>query len=150
MYADKNLKPIPDTAPYVGEDGVKHPGSFPKSSIPGLHKVTLTDPPSGSNIVVTGFFINASYEQVWTSREKTEQELLDELHAARGVLAVQAQTKIEETDLVALRCVKAGVPFTEAWLNYVAALRAVVRGESETVPNPPMDESGNVIYPAGS
>lgn len=150
MYADKKMIPIKDTAPYVDAAGTKYPGNFPKSKISGLFKVKETAPPVDSNLVVTGFTINSNYEQVWTTREKTEQELMDDINIERGATVAEAKIKLEWTDTVALRCVKAGVPFTEIWDAYVDSLRLVIRGDSSELPVPPMDESGNIAYPPGS
>lgn len=39
----------------------------------------------------------------------------------------QAQTALEYTDLIALRCWKAEVPYPKDWQTYTAELRAIVR-----------------------
>lgn len=150
MFTDKNLLPIHDLASYVDEKGTKYPGNFPKTKISGLFKVKEVPPPTDSNLVVTGFTINSKYEQVWTTREKTEQEIIDGINIAHSELVLAAKTKLEWTDVVALRCVKAGVPFTTPWAEYVVALREIAKGDVSTLPAPPMDESGNIAYPLGS
>jgi len=41
-----------------------------------------------------------------------------------------AQVKLNKTDLVALRCVKAGIEFPQDWKDYTAALRYIVGSET--------------------
>lgn len=61
-------------------------------------------------------------------------------------LLMQAQNALARTDLVALRCIKAGVVFPAAWLSYTTALRNIANGTdttSTTIPAQP-------AYPAGT
>jgi hypothetical protein len=58
----------------------------------------------------------------------------------------QAQAALDASDMVALRCFKAGVAFPSEWLSYVSALRAVVRATSgdptQALPTRPAYPSG--------
>ncbi len=57
----------------------------------------------------------------------------------------QAQAALDKTDLVALRCFKAGVAFSPAWQSYTAALRAIASGAdtaSTSLPSQPAYPSG--------
>lgn len=59
---------------------------------------------------------------------------------------VQAQVALDASDMVALRCFKAGVAFPSDWLTYVNALRVVVRTSSgdptQALPTRPAYPSG--------
>ena len=55
-----------------------------------------------------------------------------------------AKKALEKTDIVYLRCAKAGVEFNQAWMDYTTLLRAVVKGQSEILPEEPEN------YPPGS
>lgn len=60
-------------------------------------------------------------------------------------LQAQAQAALDKTDLVALRCFKAGVAFSPAWQSYTAALRAIASGAdtaSTGLPSQPACPSG--------
>ncbi|MDD3030327.1 MAG: hypothetical protein PHS57_08675 [Alphaproteobacteria bacterium] len=58
---------------------------------------------------------------------------------------------LDATDVVANRCFKAGVPFTQDWIDYVAALRrSFAATEVIELPSPPLNEDGSVAYPPGS
>lgn len=151
LYTDSTKKPINPGDSYVAADGTQYPANFPKSEIPGLIAVTETARPSDESLVVTGFVIDESNTQVWSTRPKTEEELAQEVDAALSVRRGDALTKLTDTDLVALRCVKAGVAFPQEWLDYVNALRAV--RSSPTIldlPEPPKNPDGSVAYPAGT
>lgn len=62
----------------------------------------------------------------------------------RQDLVRQAQAALDRTDMVAIRCIKAGVNFPETWQNYTAQLRAFVNGVGDSLPIQP-DE-----YPEGT
>lgn len=140
MYTDLEMKIIlQDNDPYRDADGNKYPGNFPKEEIDSLIKVIETPRPSGENLVVTGFSIidkNGEPTQVWNTREKTDQEKVLELKQ-------KAMVALNESDMVALRCFKAGVEFGEDWKEYVYNLRAVYNGFSGYMPEKPE-------YPKGS
>ena len=51
----------------------------------------------------------------------------------------QAQTALNQTNEIVLEKLEAGEPVPETWLDYRTALRAVLRGESLTLPTPPSD-----------
>lgn len=51
---------------------------------------------------------------------------------------VQARIALEQSDLVGLRCFKAGVKFPKEWRDYEVSLRAVVRGERADLPQVPV------------
>ena len=74
-----------------------------------------------------------------------------EVEAALAGLAWQqyqagAQTALDASDLVAIRCVKAGVPFPAEWQTYCNALRAIMRAPSgdptQALPSKPEYPSG--------
>jgi hypothetical protein len=58
----------------------------------------------------------------------------------------QAQLALDKSDLVAMRCFKAGIAFPTAWQSYVIALRAIVSastGTASTLPTQPSYPVGN-------
>ncbi|MBS1170014.1 MAG: hypothetical protein H6R01_932 [Burkholderiaceae bacterium] len=59
----------------------------------------------------------------------------------------QAQAALDATDMVALRCFKAGVAFPDAWGGYVETLRAIVRADSG---DPAQSLPAQPDYPAGT
>jgi hypothetical protein len=66
--------------------------------------------------------------------------------SAHDVLIGQAKAALISTDMVSLRCFKAGVIFPTDWQTYVTALRAITNGldtVSIRLPTPP-------AYPAGT
>jgi len=65
---------------------------------------------------------------------------------ALSQLAIDAQAALLETDMVALRCFKAGVPFPVGWQNHTAALRNIVNGTDTTSTALPVKPT----YPAGT
>ncbi len=134
MYTNKNLEVINDNAAYIDSEGIKYPRNYPKSAIAELHKVTEVDQPTDE--IVEGFCIDETYTQVWNTRVKTEDELSDELKG-------QALQALYTSDMVAVRCIKAGVVFPTEWQIYVTDLRDVVSGVSTTLPTQPE-------YPAGT
>ncbi|MFH1158909.1 MAG: hypothetical protein V1721_08575 [Pseudomonadota bacterium] len=130
MYTDSTLQLIYDQQQYVGENGTQYPANYPKDEILGLFPVTETPQPTGSFIVVTGFTINAQHVQVWQTRDKTVEELSGELKG-------QALSALAKSDLVAIRCIKAGTLFPADWWEYVTALRAIMNGAAEPLPAQP-------------
>jgi hypothetical protein len=58
--------------------------------------------------------------------------------------AVLARAALTASDMVALRCMKAGVVYPAAWLSYVRTLRAIVAG-TQTGPLP-----AQPAYPSGT
>ena len=87
---------------------------------------------------------------VWEDeREKPSWEELCAAHAGiesknqKEVMRVAAQTALDKSDLVALRCFKNGVPFPAEWATYCAALRAIVVSGVGPLPVQP-------AYPEGS
>lgn len=60
----------------------------------------------------------------------------------RKILTIEAKALLEKSDMVALRCWKAGIQFPQSWIDYVSALRLVINGEGE-IPETPN-------YPEGS
>lgn len=58
-----------------------------------------------------------------------------------------AQAALDKTDIVALRCFKAGVTFPTAWITYTAALRALVATPASD-PTQPLPT--RPAYPAGT
>lgn len=57
-----------------------------------------------------------------------------------------AQIALTKSDLVAMRCFKAGVAYPSAWQNYTDALRAIINGTDTTSTVLPSIPS----YPAGT
>ena len=130
MYTDSTLQPIYDHQQYTSENGTQYPANYPKAEIRGLFLVTETPRPDDPYLVVTGFTINSQRIQVWQTREKTEEEHFGELKS-------QAITALTKSDLVAIRCIKTGIPFPATWQEYVTKLRAVVNGAAITIPEQP-------------
>lgn len=52
--------------------------------------------------------------------------------------AFLAKQMLEENDYIAIRCVKAGVPYPAEWNEYDEALRDIVRSGAGTLPLPPL------------
>jgi hypothetical protein len=48
-----------------------------------------------------------------------------------------AQTLLDETDMVAIRCSKAGVEFPTEWRSYVTELRNIIRTGTGNIPTKP-------------
>lgn len=131
MYTDDTLTPISDNAPYISADGTKYPPNFPKSEIPGLYYVTETvKPVDTESEIVTGFIIDEELVQIWQTRPRTEEELII-------LIKEQAYDELAKSDMTALRCVKAGVPFPTAWQEYVASLRDIFQTGIGPLPEPP-------------
>ena len=59
-----------------------------------------------------------------------------------AALKTQALATLKKTDDVATRCFKAGVEFPADWQACVQQLRAVMRGESNTIPTLPAYSAG--------
>lgn len=130
MYTNKNLEVINDNAAYIDSEGVKYPRNFPKSEITELYQVTETDRPTDTELIVEGFSIDETYTQVWNTRVKTAEEFSNELRD-------QALQALNVSDMVAIRCIKAGVSFPLEWQEYVGDLRDVVNDISTTLPIKP-------------
>lgn len=131
MYTDETLNPIADNAPYVGADGTKYPANFPKGEIPDLHPVTETPRPADTDTeVVTGFIIDENFMQAWQVRERTEEE-------KTNLLKDRAYDALIQSDITALRCVKAGIAFPAAWQEYVASLREIFQTGIGSLPEQP-------------
>ena len=131
MYTDETLIPIADNAPYVGLDGTKYPANFPKGEIPDLHPVTETPRSSDTDTtLVTGFTIDENFVQVWQTRERTEEE-------KTSLLKDRAFDALIQSDITALRCVKAGIAFPVAWQEYVAELREIFQTGVGSLPEQP-------------
>lgn len=56
-----------------------------------------------------------------------------------------AQMALDRSDMTALRCFKANIPFPNAWQNYVTTLRAIVSGSLT-----PTDLPVQPAYPNGT
>lgn len=131
MYTDESLMPIADNAPYVGADGTKYPANFPKDEIPDLYPVAEIQRPSDTDAaVVTGFIIDENFVQVWQARERTEEE-------KANLLKDRAYEALIQSDITALRCVKAGIAFPIAWQEYVASLRDIFQTGIGLLPEQP-------------
>ena len=136
MYVRKNNLAfiVADRDIYIDSNGIKYPRNYPKDEISELEKVTETAPPQ--NKIIEGFFIDEDYIQMWNFRDKNTDEL-------KAELINQAQMLLYKSDMVAIRCVKAGLEFPTIWQNYVATLRVIVNGEDLAIPEMPE-------YPQGS
>lgn len=64
-------------------NGTQYPRNWDKSTISELHLVTETAKPTDPTLKVTGFTVNGSYEQVWTTVAKTQEELDSDLAEAK-------------------------------------------------------------------
>lgn len=78
MYADKDLKVIPDNKGFVSSDGTQYPWSYPKNEIPELTLVSETPRPDDPLLNVTGFVIDEEYNQVWQTEEKPADQKAEE------------------------------------------------------------------------
>ena len=136
MYTDVYLKPIYEGHPYTSPSGTAYPSNFPKNEIPGLFLVAEIPRPNDPSLVITGFTIDESNTQVWQTRVKTQEELTSNL---RG----EVLRLLTITDMVALRCVKAGVPFPESWKTYTTILRDTFNTGTGLIPAQP-------AYPVGT
>lgn len=102
-----------------------------------------------------GGSVTACTQQAWDAvvwedeREKPSWEELCAAHAGieskkqKEAMRVAAQTALDKSDLVALRCFKNGVPFPTEWVTYCAALRSIAVSGVGPVPVQP-------DYPKGS
>lgn len=61
---------------------------------------------------------------------------------AAALLIQQAQAMLDKSDMVALRCLKAGVAFPSDWQDFVTACRDIVNGGSDPVPSTPTYPDG--------
>ncbi len=64
-----------------------------------------------------------------------------------SAVQIQAQLLLDGSDRVAIRCLKAGVPFPSDWQAYVATLREIVRTTNGD-PDAPLPT--RPTYPAGT
>lgn len=57
---------------------------------------------------------------------------------------VEARAALDKTDMVAMRCMKAGVPYPAAWMTYTTALRAIISatGDAPALPSQPAFPKG--------
>lgn len=80
-------------------------------------------------------------------RTATQAEIAAaELARSKTALKQAAQAELDATDLVCLRCYKAGVSYPAAWQAYTMALRAIVSGTDTTSTALPTRPA----YPAGT
>ncbi|MFH1157595.1 MAG: hypothetical protein V1721_01730 [Pseudomonadota bacterium] len=66
-----------------------------------------------------------------------EKRNIERTAVVKAALKNQALDALTVTDLVALRCVKAGMPFPSDWWDYVTDLRAIVNGDDGPLPKQP-------------
>ena len=57
-----------------------------------------------------------------------------------------AKNALDESDMVAIRCMKAGTAFPSAWQTYTTELRAIINGSDTTSTSLPTKPA----YPAGT
>ena len=55
---------------------------------------------------------------------------------------LEAKAELLRSDMVAIRCMKAGKVFPADWKAYVKSLRSVVKGTSKTIPKKPKFPQG--------
>lgn len=125
MYATQEKKIVQDYEAFEGKDGSRYPWNFPKQNITELHKVTETPIPTEENIVVTGYTVNDDFVQVWTTRQKTEEEKNKE-----RTESIKSQIcNIEST--VTQRRLREAVLTEEGkqWLNAVEDQISTLRGQ---------------------
>ncbi len=58
-------------------------------------------------------------------------------------LISQARSLLAQSDMVAIRCLKANIPYPKEWFEYVNNLRDVINGNADVLPVQP-------DYPKGS
>lgn len=83
---------------------------------------------------------------VLTQEEVDAKAAEDAANEAAALLVAKLRTakdELEKSDLVALRCVKAGIAFPADWQNYVTTLRLVISGSVTEMPQQP-------AYPEGT
>lgn len=88
---------------------------------------------------------NGGTQVAMTADEETAflaEQAASTASAAIADLKAQAQTALNKTDLVALRCLKAGVSFPSEWVTYVTALRTIVDTGTGSIPTQPAYPSG--------
>jgi len=136
VYINTNNEIIQDTDAYNSLEGTKYPANWNKDAIPELTKITETPQPVDPALVVTGYIIDSTHTQVWQTRTKTAAEI-------SSALKLAAYEALQGSDLVAIRCIKAGVVFPLEWQTYVADLRAVINGTLAILPSRP-------AYPVGT
>jgi len=75
-----------------------------------------------------------------------EQVIELEANQIHDLIKINAQIELDKTDLVALRCLKAGVKFPLDWQTYTKSLRDIVSGIDTISTTLPIIPS----YPAGT
>lgn len=88
---------------------------------------TISDPNGGTQIAMT-----ADEEAAFLAGQAASTA-----SAAIADLKSQAQTALNKTDLVALRCLKAGVSFPSEWQTYVTSLRSIASSGTGSLPDQP-------------
>lgn len=162
MWTNAILQPIANDDPYIDADGTTFPAQFPKSEIPGLTKVTETARPNDMPTVYTvdgqprgGIKIEAIDDrewgvemragtptQIWHTVPRPELTPAEAQAVAERDLVVNAQAALDASDRTALRCFEAGVPLPVEWAAYRSALRAIVAGGGEPIPERPVWPEG--------
>lgn len=100
--------------------------------------------PYGQDVVIDDFVY--SYDSLLIMLEQDRADLGVETIPAPAVPeppSEQARRALLDSDLVAIRCVKSGIPYPPEWQGYDAALRAIVNGADDPMPERP-------AYPEGS
>jgi len=112
----------------------------------GVQQVTLTETTASDPAGVSFNVVSVDdLEIVAGSIQLKTQATLDA--EANAALRPAAQTELEHTDLVALRCFKANVAFPADWQAHAVACRNIVNGTDTTstiLPGRP------TTYPAGT
>lgn len=85
-------------------------------------------------------------ENVEMTPEEETAFLADQAQSEGAIISqniiASAQSELDKSDMVAIRCFKSGVEFPDDWKQYVASLRAIVNigtGDLPIRPNFPSD-----------
>lgn len=86
FYTDSTFKKVLAHEQYVSPNGDQYCPKFPKNKIPGLYPVTEVPKPTDPLKVVIDYkidFVGNKYTEVWTTRNKTADELANDLASAK-------------------------------------------------------------------
>lgn len=96
IWTDETLRVIDDSSDYAAPNGTVYPAGFPKSEIPGLVPVNMTQPPEG--LVVDGFYVDETATQVWRSHEETDGEARARIRKQVAVLEASITDRMWRED----------------------------------------------------
>lgn len=125
IYNGDYSKLIEESGAFIDSDGTQYPGSYPKSTIPGMVPVVYVDHPSDADFHIYGFKVEevgGKPTQVWITKAKTDAE-------RRGSIAqqiVNIENAIPERRKREALLTQAGKDWILAKDNEIAALRATM------------------------